>query len=152
MTRTARRISPMVIGEPLASRRSGRLASLGDHRLRRVDQVAPRAEPHGSAELRVLRVITVLWWVLPGPCFGACGAAANSMRVAALSTAFEPAKLEEGEETLVLRLHPQAHGGPCGPSASPCVARHRFGRSLSVHSGRQKERRGGYPLLATLNV
>jgi len=81
--------------------------------------------------LRVLRVITVLWWVLPGPCFGACGASANSMRVAALSTAFEPAKLEEGEESLVLRLHPQAHGGPCGPPASPCVARRCCGRSLS---------------------
>ncbi|MGH3710517.1 MAG: hypothetical protein ACRDRU_14625 [Pseudonocardiaceae bacterium] len=38
---------------------------------------------------------TVLWWwVLPGPCFGACGVAANSMRMAALSTVFEPAKLE----------------------------------------------------------
>ena len=36
------------------------------------------------------------------------------MRVAALSTAFEPAKLEEGEESLVLRLHPKAHGGLLG--------------------------------------
>jgi hypothetical protein len=62
------------------------------------------------AELRVLGVVTVLWWVLPGPCFGACGAAANSMRMAALSTTSEPAKLEEGEEPLVLRLHPQARG------------------------------------------
>ena len=43
-------------------------------------------------------MVTVLWWVLPGPCFGACGAAANSMRMA-LSTTFEPAKLEEGEES-----------------------------------------------------
>jgi hypothetical protein len=48
--------------------------------------------------------------VLPGPCFGAYGAAANSMRMAALSTTFEPAKLEEGEEPLVLRLPPQVHG------------------------------------------
>ena len=55
-------------------------------------------------------MVTVLWWVLPGTCFGAYGVAANSMRMAALSTAFEPAKLEEGEESLVLRLHPQARG------------------------------------------
>ena len=74
---------------------------------------------------------------MPGPCLGTWSAATNSMRVAALSTAFEPAKLEEGE-SLVPRLHPKAHGGPPGRPASPYAARHRFGRSLSVHSGRQK--------------
>jgi len=57
-----------------------------------------------------LGVVTVLWWVLPGPCFGAYGAAENSMRMATLSTTFEPAKLEEGEEPLVLRLHRQGRG------------------------------------------
>src|SRR5260370_410696 len=60
-------------------------------------------------------------------------------------TAFEPAKLEEGEESLVLRLHPQAHGGPCGPPTSPCVARHCFGRGLSIHNGQQKARRALAP-------
>lgn len=64
----------------------------------------PAGHAHDSAELRVLGcVVAVLWWVLSGPCFGAYGAAANSMRMAALSTTFEPAKLEEGEEALVLR-------------------------------------------------
>jgi hypothetical protein len=97
-------------------------------------------------------VVTVLWWVLPGPCFGAYGAAANSMRMAALSTTFEPAKLEEGEEPLVLRLHPQARGRSSWTTASPYAARHCFGRSLSVHSGPQRQRQGGYPLPATLNI
>jgi hypothetical protein len=60
-------------------------------------------------------VVTVLWWVLPGPCFGACGAAANSRRMAALS----PAKLEEGEEPLVLRLYPQDCGRSSWTTAIP---------------------------------
>jgi len=34
------------------------------------------------------------------------GAASNSRRMAALPPTFEPAKLEEGEELLVPRLHP----------------------------------------------
>lgn len=59
--------------------------------------------------------------------------------MAALSTAFEPAKLEEGEESLVLWLHPQAQGGPAGPPASPCVARHRVERSLVVHTGGNRQ-------------
>jgi len=57
------------------------------------------------------------------------------MRVAALSTAFEPAKLAEGEESLVPRLHPKAHG----------VARHRFERSLFVHTGRKSKENAALP-------
>jgi hypothetical protein len=83
--------------------------------------VAPSSttRTRAHAELRVLGVVTVLCWVLPGPCFGAYGAAANSMRMAALSTTFEPAKLEEGEEPLVLRLHPQARGRSSWTTAIP---------------------------------
>jgi hypothetical protein len=39
--------------------------------------------------------------------------------MAALSTTFEPAKLEEGEEPLVLRLHPQARGRSSWTTAIP---------------------------------
>src|ERR1019366_5340887 len=55
---------------------------------------------------------------------GAGGAAANSMRVAALPTAFEPAKLEEGEESLVLRRH--------GPDLEPGW---KLGRPRAVRDG-----------------
>jgi hypothetical protein len=91
-----------------------------------------------SAELRVLGVVTVLWWVLPGPCFGAYGAAVNSMRMAALSTTFEPAKLEEAKNLSFCGCIRRPVGGPPGPPPSPYAARHCFGRSLSVHSGRHK--------------
>ena len=46
---------------------------------------------------------------------------------------------EEGEELLVPRLHPQAHGNPAGPTVHPYAAPRRFARRLSVHSGRQRE-------------
>jgi hypothetical protein len=95
--------------------------------------------PH-NAELRVLGVVMVLWWVLPGPCFGACGAAANSVRMAALSTPFELAKLERVKNLSFCGCIRRPVGGPPGPPPSPYAAGHCFGSSLSVHSRRQKAR------------
>jgi hypothetical protein len=89
------------------------------------------------AELRVLGVVTVLWWVLPGPCFGAYGAAANSLRMAALSTT-QPAKLEEAKNLSFCGCLRRSMGGPPGPPPSSYAARHCFGRSLSIYNGQQK--------------
>ena len=107
--------------------------------------------PH-NAELRVLGVVMVLWWVLPGPCFGACGAAANSVRMAALSTTFELAKLERVKNLSFCGCIRRPVGGPPGSPPSPYAAGHCFGSSLSVHSGPKRQGQGGYPLPATLNI
>src|SRR3954447_915413 len=58
--------------------------------------------------------------------------------MAALSTTFEPAKLQEGEEPLVVRLHPQARERSSWSTAIPVRGASLLWGSLSVHSGRRK--------------
>jgi hypothetical protein len=50
----------------------------------------------------------------------------------------EPAKLEEAKNLSFCGRIRRPVGGPPGPPPSPYAARHCFGRSLSVHSGRHK--------------
>jgi hypothetical protein len=96
--------------------------------------LAPYEQTTSShAELRVLGVVTVLRWVLPGPCFGAYGAAANSMRMAAFSTTFEPAKLEEGEELVrpqrTTKGKESTHALPLSTYSAPGALRQDPGRA-----------------------
>jgi hypothetical protein len=56
----------------------------------------------------------------------------------------------EGEELVVPRLHPWAHGRSPGPTVSPYAARRRFAGGSSVDSGREGQR--GYPLPSTSNL
>ena len=72
------------------------------------------------------------------------GPAGGSLEDQALSTTSEPAKLEEGEEPLVLRIHPQARGRTYRRTRRPAASR---GGCPSTADGKEKAR--SYALLAT---
>jgi hypothetical protein len=72
------------------------------------------------------------------------------MRVAALSTTFEPAVLKGVRNFSFRGCIRWPTGDPPGPAVPPYAARRRFARRLSVHSGRSGER--GVPTLSTLNI
>ena len=65
-----------------------------------------------------------------------CSAAANSVRLAALSTTFGPALLMRVKNFSLRGYIRRPIGDPPGPTVPPYAARRRFARRLSVHSGR----------------